>query len=102
MNDKKIFYIGKYNIELIVPNTNRDLKYSLSNNINLYGQDGELIWNISKLLKIYSDRIGLKYYDDMYFDIKVLDNDKILCIGFINHCEIDLERSRITKIINNR
>ena len=102
MSDKRIFNIGKYVVELIVPDTNRDLKYSLSNNINVYGANRQLIWNISELLKSYSDSIGLKYYDDMYFDIQLLDDEKIFCIGFINHCEIDLKSSSITKIINNR
>ena len=102
MSDKKIFNVGKYVVELIVPNTDRDLKYSSNNNINVYGENRQLIWNISKLLKNYSNRVGLKYYDDMYFDIRLLDNEKIFCIGFINHCEIDLKSSSITKIINNR
>lgn len=98
----KICYVGEYVVELIIPDTNRDLKYSLSNNINVYDKKGQLIWNISELLKNYSNGIGIKYYDDMYFDIRLLDNEKIFCIGFINHCEIDLKSSSITKIINNR
>ncbi len=102
MNEKNIYNVGEYVVELIVPNTKRDLKYSSDNNINVYGKNGELIYNISELLKAYSDKNGLKYYDDMYFDIRILDNEKIFCIGFINHCEIDLKISSITKIINNR
>lgn len=102
MSDKKIFNIGKYIVELIVPDTNRDLSYSSGNNINAYDENKQLIWNISELLKNYSDRNGLKYYDDMYFDIRLLDNEKIFCIGFVNHCEIDLKSSSITKIVNNR
>ncbi len=102
MDDKKIFEIGKYRVELTPPNTSRDLKYSSDNNINTYGDNGQLLWNISELLKAYSDKNGFKYYDDMYFDIRVLDNEKIFCIGFINHCEIDLKSGIITKIVNNR
>ena len=76
--------------------TNKD------NNINIYGEDGQLLWNISELLRTYSDKNGLKYYEDMYFDIILLGNEKISCIGFINHCEIDLKNESIINIVNNR
>lgn len=102
MSEKEIFNVGEYVVELILSDTNRDLKYSSDNNINVYDKNGKLVYNISELLKAYSNKNGLKYYDDMYFDIRLLDNEKIFCIGFINHCEIDLKSSSITKIINNR
>lgn len=102
MNTVKTFNIGNYKIELIVPYTDIDLKYSSSNNINAYDENNQLIWNISELLRNYSDRFGLRYYDEMYFDIRLLDNEKIYCIGFVNHCEIDLKSSSITRIVNNR
>ena len=102
MSDKKIFKVENYIIELIIPDTHKDLKYSLSNNINVYDENGQLLWNISELLKSYSDRNGFKYYDDMYFDIRLLDNEKFFCIGFTNHCEIDLKSNSITKLVNNR
>jgi len=102
MSGKKIFKIGKYRIELIEADRSRDLNYSSDNNINAYDENGQFLWNISELLKTYSDKNGLKYYDDMYYSIRLLDNEKIFCIGFINHCEIDLKSSSITKIVNNR
>ena len=37
MNDKKIFKIGKHVIELLIPDTNKDLKYLSSNNIQNTG-----------------------------------------------------------------
>ncbi|GEM_PF-1098618 len=102
MNDKKIFEIGKFKVELILPDTSRDLRYSSYNNINIYGDNGYFLWNISELLKVYSDKNGFRYYEDMYFDIRLLDNERIFCTGFTNHCEIDLKSGSITKIINNR
>jgi hypothetical protein len=102
MNDKKIFGIGKFRVELNFPDTSRDLKYSSDNNINIYDDNGHFLWNISELLKVYSDKSGLRYYEDMYFDIQLLDNERIFCVGFKNHCEIDLKSGSITKIINNR
>lgn len=102
MKEKKIFKIGKYRIELLVPDTTKDLKYSLGNNINAYDENDFLLWNISDLLKTYSDKNGLKYYSEMYFDIRSLDNQNIFCVGFTNHCEIDLKTMNVIKIINNR
>ena len=102
MDNKKVFGVGKYRVELIIPDTDRDLKYSSYNNINIYSKDGQLLWNISELLRTYSDKNGLKYYEDMYFDIILLGNEKISCIGFINHCEIDLKNESIINIVNNR
>lgn len=101
MDNKKIFEVGKYRVELIIPDKDIDLKYSSDNNINIYGEDGQLLWNISELLRAYSDKNGLKYYDDMYFDIILLTNEKIFCVGFINHCEIDLKNESIINIVNN-
>lgn len=102
MNGKKILEIGKFKVELTLPDTSRDLKYSLDNNINVYDDNGYFLWNISELLKVYSDKNGFKYYEDMYFDIRLLDNERVFCIGFVNHCEIDLKSGSIIKIINNR
>lgn len=102
MNDKKMFEIGKHRIELIVPDRSRDLKYSSGDNINAYGENGQLLCNISELLRTYSDKNGLKYYSDMYFEIRLLGDEKIFCIGFINHCEIDLKVGCITRIVDNR
>ncbi|MFT4145172.1 MAG: hypothetical protein QM644_12015 [Mobilitalea sp.] len=101
MNKKKLFYVGEYILELIVPD-DLSLKDSLKNNINAYNENGQLVWNIAELLKDFSIQNGLKYFDDMYFDIRVLYDDKIFCMGYINHCEIDLKEGRITKIVNNR
>lgn len=78
------------------------MNYSSCNNINSYDKNGKLLWNISELLKAYLDKNALKYYDEMYFEIRLLEDDKIFCIGFINHCEIDLRNGIITKIVNNR
>jgi hypothetical protein len=102
MNNKKIFNVGNFKIELIVPDQTKDIRNSLENNINVFDENGELLWNISKLLKAYSDKNGVKYYDELYFDIRLLDNQNIFCIGFNNHCEIDLKTGSIIKIVNNR
>jgi hypothetical protein len=102
MNNKKIFNVGNFKIELIVPDQTKDIRNSLENNINVFDENGELLWNISKLLKTYSDKNGVKYYDELYFDIRLLDNQNIFCIGFNNHCEIDLKTASIIKIVNNR
>ncbi len=102
MNEVKEFQIGKCRIELIVPYKNKDLKHSIENNINAYDEDGLLLWNISELLKTYSDKNGLRYDKDMYFDIRILDNENIFCIGFINHCEIDLKSKKIIRLANNK
>ena len=102
MKEKKIFKMGKYRVELIVPDKTKDLKWSLGNNINVYDENDIFLWNISELLKSYSELNGLQYYDDMYFDIRILDNQNIFCIGFANHCEIDLKTKRIIKLVNNR
>ncbi|MNE99413.1 hypothetical protein D3C80_1980890 [compost metagenome] len=87
---------------MIVPDGTKDLRYSEPNNINAYNLEGRLSWNISKLLKIYSDERGHKHYEDLYFDIRPLDNERLFCVGFINHCEIDLKTEKIIKLINNR
>ncbi len=102
MNDKKILEVSKYKVELILPDISRDLQYSKSNNINVYNETGLLLYNISDLLKAYSDKKGLQYYEDMYFDIRKLDDERIYCVGFTNHCEIDLHYGYIYRIINNR
>lgn len=102
MNNKKIFKVGNYKIELIVPDQTNDIKKTLENNINVFNENGEFLWNISKLLKTYSDKNGLKYYDELFFDIRLLDNQNIFCIGFNNHCEINLKIGSIIKIVNNR
>lgn len=102
MDVKKIFEIGKYRAELTVHNASEDLKSSSDNNIDAFDKNGLLLWNIAKLLKAYSDKNGFKYYSDVYFDIRLLDNEKIYCVGFYNHCEIDLKSGVITKIVNNR
>jgi hypothetical protein len=102
MDIKKIITIDKYKIELTLPDKTRDLKFSSGDNIQIYNKNGQFIWNISELLRNYSDRNGLKYYSDMYFDIRLLDNQNIFCVGFINHCEIDLKAGTIVRIVNNR
>lgn len=101
MDKKKILIIGKYRVELILPNAG-DLSKSPDNNISVYEENGQLLWTISQLLKEFSDKNGIKYYDDMYFDIKVLDKEIIFCTGFTNHCEIDMKSGSITKIVSNR
>ncbi len=70
MNKKKLFYVGEYILELIVPE-DLTLKDSLKNNINAYDENGQLVWNIAELLKDFSFQNGFKYFYDMYFDIRV-------------------------------
>ena len=93
---------GKFRIELTLPDTNIDVKGSKDNNINIYDDNGHFLCNISELLKDYSNKNGLRYYEEMYYDVRILDNERIFCVGFYNHCEVDLKNSCITKIINNR
>lgn len=102
MSSMKTFNVGEYKIELVPLDTTKDLSLSKGNNVNAYDKNDLLMWNISELLKNYSDSNGLKYYDDMYFDVRVLDNQNIFCIGFTNHCEIDLKTMQIIKLVNNR
>lgn len=101
MGITKTFKVGYYTIEIILPDEN-DLKGSTGNNINAYDKTGRCLWNISQLLQIYSDKNGLKYFDELYFDIRIIDNDTIFCIGFTNHCEVDLKSMYITKLVNNK
>lgn len=101
MFSKQIFKLANYNVELTVPPENLN-GCSLKNNIDVYDHDGVYLWNISELLKVYSAKNGLKYYDELYFDIRLLDNHNIFCIGFNNHCEVNLKNKSITKLINNR
>ena len=102
MDNKKKLNIGKYKIELDVPNQSIDLKYSKVNNIDVYDEEGRILWNISKLLKAYSYENGIQYYEELFYDIFPLGNNKMVCRGFCNHCEIDLNTEKIVKIVNNR
>lgn len=102
MKNEKIFNVGKYKIKLILPDVSKDLKYSSGNNIDTYDENDLFLWNIAELLKAYSKENGLEYYDEMYFDIKIIDDGNILCVGFNNHCEINLKTAKIVKLINNR
>ena len=101
-SDKKILNIGRYKIELTLPDRTKDLSFSHPDNITAFDNNGLILWNISDLLKKYSEKNGLQYYSDMYFDIRLLENQNVFCVGFINHCEIELETDSIIKIINNR
>lgn len=96
MENKKILKIGCLYVELTNPN------FSSGNNINIYDENRTFLYNISELLKGYSEEKKLKYFSDIYYDIKLLDNENIYCIGNINHCVINLTSKKITKIINNR
>ncbi len=102
MSDKLVIELGSKTIVLIIPDKSRDIKYSESNNINYYDENMNLIWNIEELLKDFSHNNDLKYYKEMYFDIRLMENGNLFCVGFINHCEISLKSNRIIKIINNR
>lgn len=102
MNNIQVIKVGNYKIELALPDTTRDLRHSTENNINVFDENGLFLWNISELLKSYSDKNGLKYYNELYFDIRILDNKTIYCIGFDNHCEINLKTRNIVKLVNNR
>jgi hypothetical protein len=99
---KKLYTIGNYVAELVIPDETKDLSCSLPNNIDVYDKNGKHLWNITKLLSAYSNERGLKYYEELYFDIKAIDHDKMFCIGLINHCEIDLINEKILTLVNNR
>lgn len=102
MNQFKELTISHLVLKLELPDETQDLKYSSSNNITAYNDKGIVLWNIRQLLKDYSNKNGLKYFDEMYFDIKPINDSKIYCVGINHHCEINLESMTITKIINNR
>jgi len=82
MDSQKIIELEEYKIVLTIPDLTRDLKFSSGDNIDIYDENGQILWNISDLLKNYSERNGLKYYSDMYFDIRLLDNvvDTVHCL----------------------
>ena len=56
MENIKTFKTVNYIIELVIPDTSKDLKGSKENNINVYDENGIFLWNISELLKNYSDK----------------------------------------------
>jgi len=94
MKSKKLIEIGDYTVELLLP--------PALNNINVYWRKGAKTWNIAELLKFYSDNSGHKYYSESYFDVRPNGHNKIYCVGFYNHCEIDLDSQTIIRIVNNR
>lgn len=93
-NKKKLSIIGRYKVEINLQND--------SNNINVYDLQGNHLWNISRLLKTYSDENGIRYYSDTYYNVQQRSGNIIFCVGNINHCEIDLDKQIILKLINNR
>ncbi len=75
MSEKKQFPMGEFLIELLVnPDTNDPPR----DNINAYDNNGTLLWNISELLKQYAKISGSKYEEEIYFDIRLLENGNIL------------------------
>jgi hypothetical protein len=89
-----LFIIGSYKVEIDFQND--------SNNINVYDLIGNHLWNISRLLKAYSEGEGIRYYRDTYYDVRQRENNQIFCVGNYNHCEIDLDKQIILRLINNR
>ncbi len=93
---------GGFVIKLDLPDESKDLKFSQNNNISAYNLKGELVWNIADLLADYSERKGLEYYEEQYFDVNKCGSNMIYCVGFVNHCLIDLDDRAIVALINNR
>ncbi len=78
-----------------------DASDSVVNNIVCF-KSGKVFWEIKDLLECYARKNHINYFYELYFDI-FKENDKILtCIGFYNHCVIDVFQKKILSIINNR
>ncbi|WP_105616306.1 hypothetical protein [Vallitalea okinawensis] len=100
MREVKHYNVGEYRMELIIPG--HKLDGTLVNNLTIYNDVKKSVWNIEELLKAYSDENGYKYFNELYFDIHIVADNKIYCVGFNKHCEIDLNTMRIVKTIINR
>ncbi|WP_050638138.1 hypothetical protein [Candidatus Stoquefichus sp. SB1] len=98
---QKIITFGDYTILIELPNRNKDLSYSKDNNIICF-KSGKVVWQIQQLLEEFSINNHLNYFSDIYFDITKEDNGELKCIGFTNHCIIDVYQQKIISIINNR
>jgi len=74
----------------------------VSNNISAFDLNNNKIWDISNLLKAYSIKNSLNYFEEVYFDIILSDDYTVKFIGFFNHCIVDVVSMEIIGLINNR
>jgi len=103
LNDEnsKVIKLSNQRIVLYL-NEPQNSKEWVANNIKSYDSDGNLNWEIGILLEEYASSNKLEYCEDVYFDILVIAENRLKCIGFNNHCEIDLIKSKIVRLMNNR
>lgn len=89
-------------VELELPeNINNVSNYKL-NNIKFYNENHIYLYDISMLLKDYSKKNNLGYTEEVYFDIKITEDNLLFCQGYVNHCKVNVLENQIVKIINNR
>ena len=98
---QKSIVIKDYTMIIELPDTQKDIKCSKDNNVFCL-KAGERVWEIKDLLSRYSKEKQLQYFRDMYFDIIDIGEGKLECIGFYNHCIIDVYQEKIISIMNNR
>lgn len=98
---QKSIIIKDYTIIIELPDTQKDIRYSKDNNVFCF-KAGKRVWEIKDLLIQYSKEKQLKYYREMYFDIIDIGEGKLKCIGFYNHCIIDVYQEKIISIMNNK
>lgn len=98
---QKSIIIGDYTIIIELPDTQKDIRGSKDNNV-VCSKSGERIWEIKDLLTQYSKEKQFNYFSDIYFDIIDVGEGKLKCIGFYNHCLIDVYQQKIISIMNNR
>lgn len=74
---------------------------SVINNIVCF-KSGKVFWEIKQLLECYARKNHINYFNELYFDISKKNDQILTCIGFYNHCVIDVFQKKILSIINNR
>ena len=74
---------------------------SVVNNIVCF-KSGKVFWEIKQLLECYARKNHINYFNERYFDISKKNDQILTCIGFYNHCVIDVFQKKILSIINNR
>ncbi len=98
---KRTIIVGEHIIKLDVCESTNVSKCRL-NNIKGHSSQGNLSWTISELLEDYSNEKLLSYLEDLFFDVIDLGCNRVRCIGFYNHLEVDLDKLKIIRLINNK
>lgn len=100
-NILKHYAINIYILEINIDDTQR-LEATNLNNVNLYDKEHNKLWNIKELLVEYSNNNNIKYHDELFFDVRILDDNTFKLSGFYNHCIVSIETMKIIKLVNNR